>query len=41
MTEKEQLLKQSNSVAIDNLPSTYNQLLLQELLQNYPGVVDY
>eukprot|EP00347_Sterkiella_histriomuscorum_P013706 403363680 len=38
---KEMALKQSNAIAIDNLPGNYNQLLLQELLRNYPGVADY
>lgn len=41
MASKEQMLKQSNSIVIENLPNNYNQLLLQELLRNYPGVSDY
>ncbi len=41
MAQKEQVLKQSNTIAIENLPSSYNQLLLQELLTNYPGVAEY
>lgn len=34
-------MKQSNAIAIENLPENYNQVLLQELLKNYPGVEDY
>ncbi|CDW80925.1 UNKNOWN [Stylonychia lemnae] len=38
---KEQILKQSNSLLLENLPQNYNQLLLQELLKNYPGLQEY
>jgi hypothetical protein len=40
INEKEHIMKQSQTLIIENLPSNYNQLLLQELLRLYPGVAE-
>ena len=33
--------QQSQIIQIENLPTNYNHLLLQELIKNVPGVSDY
>ena len=41
ITSKQHAFTESDSVFIEGLPENYNQLLLQELVRNYPGLQDY
>lgn len=40
MSARDKMLKHANAVLIENLPPNYNRLMLQELLNNFPGVDD-
>jgi hypothetical protein len=35
------LLRNADTIIIENLPSNYNHLMLQELLRNYPGIDEH